>query len=264
MWWNESEPGRGYYLDVQGSTLFFTAFAYEEDGSPTFYAGSGLIVEGYGEVPFSGYPSFSDLGYVPWHAAMVELYRTVGGACLTCRHQPTTTAPVGRVWLYFPDASLARMDVRMNDGRNTFRLLTRLNYHYIPMVPTRPGTPPHVPDLMGDWLFVDMLDRSVPAWRFNFTRREPRDPLSINREPPWEVRYYDDARQARIVCREDGSGFDPMRYQSACQMYVDDEPVFWARLNDLGLDRIQAGYGAVPKAQEAYRGPGIIVGFRVE
>jgi len=266
MWWHEGEPGRGYYFDVQGSTIFFTAFAYEADGDPTFYSGSGDLTEVWGEVGGFGFPIFSALGYEPWHRVEIPLFSFSGGACFTCNHRTATGTQVGTLSMYFDTVSAAWMYISWNAGGSAWRRITRFNYHYVPPATGSLGTPPPVPDLLGDWVFVDVLDRSVPPWRFNFTRRE-QNPAVITRNtpPPWEVRFYDDARQARLVCHREPGGLDPNVPNSGCQLFVLDQSLFWARIQeDLGLDRIQAGYGAIPTVSEAYRGPGIILGHRVE
>lgn len=265
MWWNPTEPGRGYYIDVQGDTLFFTAYAYE-DGQPVFYAGSGTLQQRSGEVLGFGFPAFSALGYEPWHYVGIELFRFEDGACLTCRHVPAIGTSIGAVGLYFDTVSRIHTYFQLNDGSWTFRRLIRLNYNFPAIVTSETSSPPQLPDLRGDWVFVDAIDRSVPPWRFNFTRIA-QSVSNINRDTPapWQVTFFDDSRDARFVCRREIPGLDASRRNSGCQLFVGAEPVFWARIGeDLGLDRIQAGYGAVPTIGEAYRGPGIILGTRVE
>jgi hypothetical protein len=36
-WWNADESGRGFALELQGNTIFFAAFLYDESDSPTWY-----------------------------------------------------------------------------------------------------------------------------------------------------------------------------------------------------------------------------------
>ncbi len=43
MWWSESESGRGYVVDVQGSTVLFGAFMYNEAGQPVWYVASAPL-----------------------------------------------------------------------------------------------------------------------------------------------------------------------------------------------------------------------------
>jgi hypothetical protein len=42
-WWNRSESGRGYFVEVQGSTLYFGAFMYDESGQATWYVSTGAM-----------------------------------------------------------------------------------------------------------------------------------------------------------------------------------------------------------------------------
>lgn len=37
-WWNPAEPGRGFFLEMQGQSLFFAGYLYAEDGSPVWLA----------------------------------------------------------------------------------------------------------------------------------------------------------------------------------------------------------------------------------
>ncbi|MDP2369580.1 hypothetical protein [Rhodoferax sp.] len=43
-WWNESEGGRGYFIEVQGSQAFIGSFMYEVSGQPTWYVSSATLV----------------------------------------------------------------------------------------------------------------------------------------------------------------------------------------------------------------------------
>lgn len=43
MWWSESEGGRGYVVDVQGSTVLFGAFMYTEAGQPVWYVATAPL-----------------------------------------------------------------------------------------------------------------------------------------------------------------------------------------------------------------------------
>lgn len=43
LWWNEAESGRGYVIEVQGSQLLFSAYAYAESGQSTWYLTTGSV-----------------------------------------------------------------------------------------------------------------------------------------------------------------------------------------------------------------------------
>jgi hypothetical protein len=40
VWWNSSQPGTGYYIEVQNGVALVTAFLYDSTGSPTWYTSS--------------------------------------------------------------------------------------------------------------------------------------------------------------------------------------------------------------------------------
>jgi len=40
-WWNSAESGSGYSIEVQGNTLFFVGFMYDDAGNPVWYYSAG-------------------------------------------------------------------------------------------------------------------------------------------------------------------------------------------------------------------------------
>ncbi len=42
-WWNPSEPGRGYFVEQQGNSLYFAAFMYANSGRATWYQATGTL-----------------------------------------------------------------------------------------------------------------------------------------------------------------------------------------------------------------------------
>jgi len=42
-WWNPAESGRGYSIEVQGNSLFFVGFMYEDDGRPVWLFSAGPV-----------------------------------------------------------------------------------------------------------------------------------------------------------------------------------------------------------------------------
>lgn len=40
LWWDACQPGRGFGIELQGNTVFLTAYGYEASGSATWHAGS--------------------------------------------------------------------------------------------------------------------------------------------------------------------------------------------------------------------------------
>jgi hypothetical protein len=43
LWWNESESGRGFFLDIQGTTAAMSSYMYDATGQPTWYLAVGTI-----------------------------------------------------------------------------------------------------------------------------------------------------------------------------------------------------------------------------
>jgi hypothetical protein len=43
LWWNPSESGRGYEIDLQGDTMIVTTYVYEQSGDPIWYLSSGTF-----------------------------------------------------------------------------------------------------------------------------------------------------------------------------------------------------------------------------
>ena len=46
MWWNASESGRGFALDVENGHIMLGAMMYDPDGAPVWYVADGLIADG--------------------------------------------------------------------------------------------------------------------------------------------------------------------------------------------------------------------------
>lgn len=76
-WWSESESGRGYFIETQGSgrTMYLGGYMYDSDGAPVWYiAGGGLqpgatVGTGLSHTgPFSEYANGQSLGG-DWHPA---------------------------------------------------------------------------------------------------------------------------------------------------------------------------------------------------
>jgi alpha-tubulin suppressor-like RCC1 family protein len=45
-WWNADEPGRGFSVEIQGSTLFMVGFMYDDTGNPIWYLSQGPVASG--------------------------------------------------------------------------------------------------------------------------------------------------------------------------------------------------------------------------
>ncbi|TWO72610.1 hypothetical protein FN976_03500 [Caenimonas sedimenti] len=43
LWWNEAESGRGFFLDIQGTTAAMSSYMYDATGQPTWYLAVGTM-----------------------------------------------------------------------------------------------------------------------------------------------------------------------------------------------------------------------------
>jgi|GEM_PF-1369709 len=46
-WWNESEGGRGFSIEVQGNRMYVAGYMYDDQGNPVWYASLGTMVSSY-------------------------------------------------------------------------------------------------------------------------------------------------------------------------------------------------------------------------
>lgn len=86
-WWNPSQSGRGFAIEVQGTTVFLGAYLYETNGRATWYASSG--------------PTQADWAY----QGTMQAYGN--GQTLTGAYKANvmTNANVGSISLQFSDAT---------------------------------------------------------------------------------------------------------------------------------------------------------------
>lgn len=90
-WWSASEPGRAYFLEVQGNQLFMLLMMYESDGTSRWYVATGTLVSG----PF---------GLRPTMTAALEEYGggpTLAGAYTT----PSRTSVPGQITVSFASSA---------------------------------------------------------------------------------------------------------------------------------------------------------------
>ncbi len=85
-WWNETESGRGFTVEVQGNNLFFAGYLYDSSGRATWYVSGGSMTS---NTHYSG-----------------ALYAYSGGQTLTGSYRaPNSPTSVGTLSLQFTDAS---------------------------------------------------------------------------------------------------------------------------------------------------------------
>lgn len=116
------QPGRGFALDVQNETLVITMYAYERNGLPTFYVGSGAYAN---------------------DQASVDLIRFTGGRFLGSGEMNASSAgSVGKVSLRFTSGTKGFITLP-GEGEKE---VTRFNFGY----PAVPNT------LLGLWTFTSL------------------------------------------------------------------------------------------------------------
>ena len=88
-YWNPTESGRGFNIEIQGNQLFVATFVYDQStGVPTWYSASGTMSS-----------------TTSWTAPLLKFQN---GQCLTCSYQPPTLAgSIGDIKISFTSASTA-------------------------------------------------------------------------------------------------------------------------------------------------------------
>ncbi len=101
MWWNPTESGTGYNIQVQRGALVATMFAYAGNGDPMWY----LIVG-----------NMANMGAGITTTATLDRYR--GGRCASCTYQmPSMMGNDGTMTITFSSPTAAT--VRLPGGRDT-------------------------------------------------------------------------------------------------------------------------------------------------
>jgi hypothetical protein len=74
LWWNPSESGRGYEIDLQGDTMIVTTYVYEDSGDPIWYLSSGPYNHETGvfQSTYDSYINGQCFG-CPWHQPTVQV-----------------------------------------------------------------------------------------------------------------------------------------------------------------------------------------------
>jgi hypothetical protein len=81
-WWNPNESGRGFFMEVQGTTMFLAGFMYDTQGRPTWYTSSGAMT---GTTLYQG-----------------RLLQYAGGQTLTGSYMPpSSSADAGAITVQF-------------------------------------------------------------------------------------------------------------------------------------------------------------------
>lgn len=90
-WWNASESGRGYAIEIQDNKLFLSSFTYDSNGIPVWYYSSGTLT---GDSNYSG-----------------RLLSASNGACFGCTQRAPNNTDVGSIGITFKSASTATVSL---------------------------------------------------------------------------------------------------------------------------------------------------------
>jgi hypothetical protein len=275
------DDGRWYSLDVQDGEAMLVITAYESS------TGRGEVYQAQGNIRDDAIaigaldPPLNPVGFYPLHWFQAELFKVEGGSCIGCT-QPSVPPPIrrenaGMVRVYFAQPSSVRIEYFPDGppGPMVRRNLRRVAFgrDRILVQPSQAGQSPGflMHDLRGQWVFVDQAAEAYGAvreavLRFDFSERE------IVPEPifsePWRVSYFDPGRGAELRC------FSPIRVvggkPSGCELLLAGRTIVSARLEDIGMDRIQAFRGELPPVvvvtaavSDPYRRPETVIGVRV-
>jgi hypothetical protein len=143
-WWNPAQPGRGYVIEIQGTTLFMAGFLYSSSGEATWVATTGqmlsssqyvgsLVTYSGGQTLTGSYqaptlaPSLGDIsitftannqGTISWPGGTVPIQRfdIVPGGSSTA--QPATNPQTG--WWWDPSQSGRGFAFEMQGGQAYF------------------------------------------------------------------------------------------------------------------------------------------------
>jgi hypothetical protein len=277
------DPAKLSYVEVQQHRVYVLLVAFNsESGEPELFEASAPLRDDLMVAGSLDPPQIRE-GYYPLHAATTDLVSVRGGRCLTCSESATewSRTPVGQVQIYFPYAGTVSVELTINPdivlppGVLRFR---STSYHRIAFGRERiingsggPGV--HIPfvhaDLRGQWVFVDQGDAGGPVRdevvRAEFTERD-FNPDPSTPEP--HIHYRDPQRGIEFRCTSIGTMVGGKA--AGCELHRAGIVLFSARREDLGMDRIQAMRGELPRivalvptVTDPYRKPGQVIGLRV-
>jgi len=90
-WWNPSESGRGYAIEIQDNQLFFAAFTYDANKQPVWYYSSGTIT---GDSTYIG-----------------RVVKATNGACFGCTEGAPQNVDVGSMKISFNGGKDATLNI---------------------------------------------------------------------------------------------------------------------------------------------------------
>jgi hypothetical protein len=277
------DPAKFSYVEVQEHRVYVLILAFNsETGEPELFEAAAPLRDDLLVAGDLDPPQIRD-GYYPLHAATTSLVAVRNGRCLTCSDSPTewTRTPVGAARIYFPYTGTVSVELTINPdvvlppGVLRFRSTSyrRIAFGRERVINDSGGPGVQIPffhfDLRGQWVFVDQADAGGPVRdeviRAEFTERDFHpDPSN----PAPQIHYRDPRRGIEFRCTSIGTTVGGKA--AGCELHRGGIVLFSARREDLGMDRIQAMrgelpriVGLVPTVTDPYRKPGQVIGLRV-
>lgn len=242
LYYNPDYPGPGYYIEVQGDTLEMVSFAYDKDtGKPLFYYTAGKITKAKHGISsdaqiFTPPPPRYKYDY-PYQFDG-PLYRFTAGPCITCMVPGWNTAEhaveAGQVHLRMSDVNRITATFTMADGSTSSTEFWRQGFGRAGYDLGRDDHRP-LPDMRGEWIFVDQSDPQAPVWRFNFTEVNKPQPVTdpsyrfYNQyhSVPSTMSFVDPEAKATLTCTRYG-----------CGLVQNDKTLFLVKFWDIGMDSL--------------------------
>ena len=132
LWWNPSESGSGFNIEIQDNLLAFIGYLGEGNGAPVWYTSSGFLT---GNALYEG-----------------ELLRFSGSQCAGCTYPgaPTPQA-VGTLRLVFDANDPTRGTLTWNVPPRPVRTVPIERFYYYFKRPEDGAAPPEVTQMLGEW-----------------------------------------------------------------------------------------------------------------
>lgn len=268
LYYNPNYQGLGYSIEVQGTTLVMIVFAYDkETGKPTFYYASGEITRAK---PGRAYPPDITPPPPPYeHEYPYQfdgpIYQFTKGPCLTCVWLDWHTEPyaveAGHVRLRMADVNRITATFTLADGSTSTTDVWRQAFgrtmYYLGRDDDRA-----LPDMRGEWIFVERGKPAAPVRRLHFT--EVNQPEAVTdpawqfygRRAPTKMSFVDPEADATLACTRDG-----------CALEQGGETLFLVKFWDIGMDSL-LGYKGDTLYESApnslgYRTGDLVIGKRM-
>lgn len=272
MYWHPGFSGRAFYIEHQEGRVGVAIYAFHRDtGAAEIYVSGGLLRDDGPFLPINPDPPLPDEGLYPIHVYVGDLYKVSHGQPITFPlfpGRPAQEEKVGQIVLNFLDTGWIIHSIQLDDGAGSeWGLLERFAFGHGRY--SKQSGDLFSFDLRGEWVFMDQSDPAAEPLRFHFNQRLPEDAsFQIGPGETFNLSYVDSGRDARLVCAtapegDSGTPGHPQK-RSGCELFVGEELVLSANIQDVGLDRIQAYRGGLPASgANPYRRPETVIGLRV-